>query len=170
MKKVTYLLIAMHSPLWFNIAINQATAQPGRKPPPEAIYACQNKPVNAQCDFFGPKGQEFGFCENTPNQAFFACRPDKNADVNIPVNFTLTSSTMSDEHLLSETNTCDGESISPPLSWKNAPAGTTDYAVIMHHEVAVNDNHWYWVMYDEDMCCQGCNLIVSIYKISVTAT
>jgi len=44
--------------------------------------------------------------------------------------------------------TCDGSSLSPPLSWSGAPAGTVGYAVVMHHVAAPDDVHWYWVLYD----------------------
>jgi len=148
MKKFTYLLIAMQSPLLIAPSLGSAMEKPPRKPPQEAINACKMKPVNSQCDFFGPKKQEFGFCEHTPDKAFFACRPEKNLNPPITSDFSLTSTVMADEGLLPDTFTCDGESISPPLSWSNAPKGTTDYAVIMHHEIEANDNHSYWVMYD----------------------
>lgn len=44
--------------------------------------------------------------------------------------------------------TCDGASLSPPVSWSGAPAGTVAYAVVIHHVAAPDDVHWYWVLYD----------------------
>lgn len=62
--------------------------------------------------------------------------------------FTLQSSIVVSGGMLPATYTCDGASATLPLAWSNAPAGTVSYAVIMHHEAAPNDIHWYWVLYD----------------------
>ena len=62
--------------------------------------------------------------------------------------FTLTSPVMSDGGELPVDFTCDGSSISPPLEWSGAPAGTVGYAVAMHHVPGPGDTHWYWVLYD----------------------
>ena len=50
---------------------------------------------------------------------------------------------------LPATYTCDGESISPPLSWSGAPESTQSYALIMDHD-APDGIHWYWTMYNID--------------------
>lgn len=60
--------------------------------------------------------------------------------------FVLTSSDMVNGGHLPITYTCDGESISPPLSWSGAPETTQSYALIMHHN-APDGVHWYWTMY-----------------------
>lgn len=44
--------------------------------------------------------------------------------------------------------TCDGQSLSPSLSWTNGPTGTKGYAIAMHHVPGPGDTHWYWVVYD----------------------
>lgn len=44
--------------------------------------------------------------------------------------------------------TCDGASISPPISWKDAPTGTKSFAVIMHHVPPTGDNHVYMLLYN----------------------
>jgi len=44
--------------------------------------------------------------------------------------------------------TCDGARVSPPLEWKNAPAGTRSYALTMHHTSGPGDTHAYWVVYN----------------------
>ena len=62
----------------------------------------------------------------------------------------LNSSEMTSGGNLPVTYTCDGEGISPPLSWSGAPEETTNYALIMHHVPGPDDTHWYWVMYDID--------------------
>ena len=43
---------------------------------------------------------------------------------------------------------CDGTSATLPLTWSGAPSETKSFAIIMHHVAAVDDTHWYWVMYD----------------------
>ena len=62
--------------------------------------------------------------------------------------FVLTSPTMVDGGTLPVQYTCDGDSSSPPLAWRGAPAGTVGYAVAMHHVPGPGDTHWYWVLYD----------------------
>jgi phosphatidylethanolamine-binding protein (PEBP) family uncharacterized protein len=45
--------------------------------------------------------------------------------------------------------TCDGESASPPLAWKDAPAGTRSFAITMHHiPPGAEDRHVYMVVYN----------------------
>jgi Raf kinase inhibitor-like YbhB/YbcL family protein len=62
--------------------------------------------------------------------------------------FTLTSTDVTDGGRLPVEYTCDGASATPALAWSGAPDGTAGYAVIMHHEAAPDDIHWYWVVYD----------------------
>lgn len=64
--------------------------------------------------------------------------------------FTLASTVMDDGSSLPITYTCDGSSFTPPLHWSGMPEGTAEYALIMHHTAAVDDTHWYWVMYNID--------------------
>ena len=63
--------------------------------------------------------------------------------------FVLTSSVMNDGGHLPNTYTCDGESLSPPLSWDGAPQGTKYYALMMYHN-ALDGVHSYWNMYNID--------------------
>lgn len=44
--------------------------------------------------------------------------------------------------------TGDGASITPPLEWSGAPAGTKRYAVIMHHLDPEGKTKWYWILYN----------------------
>ena len=44
--------------------------------------------------------------------------------------------------------TGDGASITPPLEWSGAPAGTKRYAVIMHHLDPEGKTKWYWTLYN----------------------
>jgi formylglycine-generating enzyme required for sulfatase activity/phosphatidylethanolamine-binding protein (PEBP) family uncharacterized protein len=50
--------------------------------------------------------------------------------------------------------TGDGASATLPLEWTGAPAGTTSYALIMHHE-APDQTKWYWILYNIPANCQS---------------
>ena len=63
--------------------------------------------------------------------------------------FALSTDAVMDGNLLNQQFTCDGAGESPPLSWKNAPAGTKSFALTMHHyPPAGEDKHVYLVVYD----------------------
>ncbi|MEP4888920.1 MAG: YHYH protein [Aliiglaciecola sp.] len=61
--------------------------------------------------------------------------------------FVLTSSAMVEGGNLPVIYTCDGLSVSPPLSWSRAPESTQSYVLIMDHK-APDGMHWYWTMYN----------------------
>ncbi len=44
--------------------------------------------------------------------------------------------------------TGDGASLSPPLEWSGAPAGTKAFVVIMHHFDPEGKVKWYWTVYN----------------------
>lgn len=58
--------------------------------------------------------------------------------------FSVTSPDFTDGGDLPVTFTCDGESLSPALTWSGEPAGTSEYAVLMDHQPGPDDWHWYW--------------------------
>ncbi len=76
------------------------------------------------------------------NAANSETKPQTTADA-----FTLSSSQLSDGASLPKTFTCDGKSISPPLNWSNAPAGTKSFAILMDHQ-SPDGMHWYWTLYN----------------------
>jgi Raf kinase inhibitor-like YbhB/YbcL family protein len=48
-------------------------------------------------------------------------------------------------------STCDGENISPALSWEDAPTGTKAFALILHDPDAPRAGGFtHWVVYDVD--------------------
>jgi Raf kinase inhibitor-like YbhB/YbcL family protein len=49
---------------------------------------------------------------------------------------------------MSDKYTCDDVDISPPLEWKNAPAGTKGFAIICETPDAPTGNWVQWVIYD----------------------
>ncbi len=60
--------------------------------------------------------------------------------------FLLTSPDFVDGGTLPVEFTCDGVGHSPPLAWSGAPAGTTQFAVMMT-TFAPNGEKWNWVLY-----------------------
>lgn len=79
---------------------------------------------------------------------------------------TLTSPAFKDKEIFPEQFTCDGEGISPPLSWRHVPKDTKSLVLIMDHapkngppkknnkQEHQDDGrkpeklHWYWTMYN----------------------
>ena len=44
---------------------------------------------------------------------------------------------------------CDGENISPALSWENAPQGTKSFAITMYDpDAPTGSGWWHWVIFD----------------------
>tara|TARA_R110001583_G_scaffold51161_4_gene159715 strand:- start:45 stop:2324 length:2280 start_codon:yes stop_codon:yes gene_type:complete len=64
-----------------------------------------------------------------------------------PSEFVLSSSQMIDGGHLPIAYTCDGEGVSPALSWSGAPPTTKYYALSIHHN-APEGEHWYWTLYN----------------------
>jgi Raf kinase inhibitor-like YbhB/YbcL family protein len=61
---------------------------------------------------------------------------------------TLTSSAFSDGERIPKRYTCDGEDLSPPLSWSGAPDGTVSFAVICDDPDAPMGTWHHWAAYD----------------------
>ncbi|MFK7802078.1 MAG: YbhB/YbcL family Raf kinase inhibitor-like protein [Anaerolineae bacterium] len=64
-----------------------------------------------------------------------------------PSDFPLTSPVMQNGGVLPVNFTCDGESLTPPLTWAQAPEGTVSYAILMDHQPVPGDYHWYWIAF-----------------------
>lgn len=58
----------------------------------------------------------------------------------------LTSSSLS-AGAISKFNTCDGQSVSPELSWKSAPQGTQSFALIVTDKDSAFGSYVHWVLY-----------------------
>jgi Raf kinase inhibitor-like YbhB/YbcL family protein len=44
---------------------------------------------------------------------------------------------------------CTGENLSPPLEWKNPPAGTKSFALMVHDpDAPTGSGWWHWVVYN----------------------
>ncbi|MDB5390444.1 MAG: hypothetical protein JWM11_6090 [Planctomycetaceae bacterium] len=85
-------------------------------------------------------------------------RNDERTSDNLPRNDTakpasnlpqlvVTSSALDSKGFISAEYTCDGDSASPPVEWKNAPKGTNCYAVSLWH-TAPDQEKSYWVIYN----------------------
>jgi phosphatidylethanolamine-binding protein (PEBP) family uncharacterized protein len=61
---------------------------------------------------------------------------------------TAESTAFSNNGTLPAKYTCDGLGISPPITWKTAPAGTKSFAVVMHHIPPTGDTHVYMLVYN----------------------
>ena len=66
---------------------------------------------------------------------------------NLP-QLAVTSSSVDANGLLSIDCTCDGNSVSPAVEWKNAPAGTKSFALNVWHVPGPGDLKSYWVLYN----------------------
>lgn len=62
--------------------------------------------------------------------------------------FSLVSSAFQNEAVIPKKFTCDGEDISSPLSWIEAPKGTKSFAVIMDDPDAPPGIWVHWLLYD----------------------
>ncbi len=62
--------------------------------------------------------------------------------------FSLVSQAFRDGDQIPVKYTCDGNDVSPPLSWSGAPSGTMSYALIMYDPDAPAGTFIHWVLYD----------------------
>ena len=86
------------------------------------------------------------------NPANPAANPANNVAVSDPMKdantFALTSPEVKELGALPVEFTGDGASATLPLNWKNPPAGTKNFAVIMDHFPGPGDVKWYWILYN----------------------
>ncbi len=62
--------------------------------------------------------------------------------------FKIKSSAFDAEGTIPKKYACNGDNISPPLSWSGAPSGTKSYAIIVEDPDAPNKTHVHWVVYN----------------------
>lgn len=65
-----------------------------------------------------------------------------------PHKFVLRSPEVADGGILPVDFTGDGSSATLPLEWGGVPAGTTGFALIMHHVDPEGRMKWYWTLYN----------------------
>ncbi len=61
--------------------------------------------------------------------------------------FTVSSSVIGTDGMIPVEFTCDGQSASPPVQWKDAPAGTESFALSLWH-TAPDQEKSYWLVYN----------------------
>jgi Raf kinase inhibitor-like YbhB/YbcL family protein len=64
--------------------------------------------------------------------------------------FELTSSAFDEGQPIPEKHSCDGENVSPPLSWSSPPEGTRSLALIVHDPDAPSGDFTHWVGWNID--------------------
>jgi len=64
------------------------------------------------------------------------------------VELKIESSSFKEGELIPSKYTCDGENISPPLSWKDVPEGTKSFALISDDPDAPVGDWVHWVIYN----------------------
>ena len=62
--------------------------------------------------------------------------------------FLLTSPAFQNESVIPKKFTCDGEDLSPALTWSNAPAGAQSFALIMDDPDAPPGTWVHWLIYN----------------------
>lgn len=62
--------------------------------------------------------------------------------------FTLTSPAFAEGGIIPKTYTCDGTDESPPLHWKEAPAGTRSFVLIVHDPDSPNGDFTHLLLWD----------------------
>jgi Raf kinase inhibitor-like YbhB/YbcL family protein len=62
--------------------------------------------------------------------------------------FRIESSAFKNMKIIPRKYTCDGEGVSPPLAWKDAPEGTRSFALICDDPDAPLMTYTHWVMYN----------------------
>ena len=64
-----------------------------------------------------------------------------------PPNIEVTSSSITSASLLPQASTCEGEDMSPQLTWTGAPEGTQSFAIIFDDRDAKEGDYVHWVVY-----------------------
>ncbi len=66
----------------------------------------------------------------------------------VKLNIEIISTAFAPNSIIPKRYTCDGENLSPPLSWKNIPAETTSLALIMDDPDAPMGTFVHWVIFN----------------------
>ncbi len=61
-------------------------------------------------------------------------------------------------------HTCDGDNISPPLHWDEAPVSTVTFALIMEDPDAPGGTYTHWIIYNLPADCRELEKIIPIEK------
>jgi Raf kinase inhibitor-like YbhB/YbcL family protein len=69
-------------------------------------------------------------------------------EMTTPVTIAVTSAAFADGQQVPVRYTCDGDNVSPPLSWQNLPAGTRAVALVVDDPDAPRGTFVHWVLLD----------------------
>ncbi len=75
-------------------------------------------------------------------------QPAPTTEPTVKSELQLTSSAFSDNSAIPEEYSCEGQNISPPLSWSNAPAGTKSFALVAEDPDAPKGTVTHWLVLD----------------------
>ena len=76
-----------------------------------------------------------------------AANKEKPESSSLKTSFTVSSSVIGADGMIPIEFTCDGQSASPPIQWKDAPAGTKAFAMSLWH-TAPDQEKSYWLVYN----------------------
>jgi Raf kinase inhibitor-like YbhB/YbcL family protein len=79
---------------------------------------------------------------------FFAAGHDTFSAPNGGKEMQIASSAFTEGNIIPAKYTCDGQDISPPLEWKDVPAGTKSFALITDDPDAPGGTWVHWVLYN----------------------
>src|SRR3989440_4625008 len=84
----------------------------------------------------------------TPCLALLALPVTARTMPEVPMAFTLSSSSFREGAPIPAKHTCDGADVSPPLAWSGAPSGAAGFALIMDDPDAPAGTWVHWGLYD----------------------
>jgi Raf kinase inhibitor-like YbhB/YbcL family protein len=85
--------------------------------------------------------------------------------MNVKSKLALISSSFEPDGPIANKHTCDGEDISPELSWERAPEGTETYALIVDDPDAPGRVFTHWVVYNIPASVTGFEEGMSAFEI-----
>ena len=88
-------------------------------------------------------------CNDETDEAPSVQEETQSEEVEVAINLlTLTSAAFGEGESIPEKYTCDGEDVSPPLTWQDVSADVGAYALIMDDPDAPRGTWVHWVIYD----------------------
>ncbi len=78
--------------------------------------------------------------------------------------FNLTSTAFENGANIPKVHTCNGDNVSPPLVWEDAPKDTTTFALIMEDPDAPAGTFTHWIVYNLPADCNELEKIIPIEK------
>ncbi|MGH3574320.1 MAG: YbhB/YbcL family Raf kinase inhibitor-like protein, partial [Pseudonocardiaceae bacterium] len=68
---------------------------------------------------------------------------------------TLSSPAFADKEFIPAQYTCDGDNVSPPLSWSEVPEGAAELVLLLEDPDAPGGTHVHWSLFGIDPSCGG---------------